>query len=232
MLPGHVNLMRLRAESASVLQSLRRAGIRDRELFGTTLSKAGRMPTATWGNILYFGRNFISGFKGKKLNGFSVKIAPSNFESAISISLFRGAGNKLFSAKVGFDEKAVVVEALEGISPSDESSPDAALVTKWVTGRHGAVRQFEMPVNRHLEEFRRLSGFPALNFLLREIEAVAKATGYTQVRIRRPETLFWIKSNSRDKGFMEESERIKRMYYGAAKKEGYSRNSGFLVKNI
>lgn len=226
-------MIKLRAESAETVERLGKAGINETELlssYGAAIK--GRSSTALGKSILSNGKKFVGSFGERNVGGFSVKLSPSSFESPLAVSLFSPNGRHLFSAKLGFGQGAVIVEAFHGAPVPDSRSPQAALVTRWVKGKHGSVRQFDVPVNKGLVEFKQLTAVPAPNYLMREIEKTASQNGYREIRIRRPETLFWYRYY-KGKGNMEELlGRMRRLYYGVAAAEHYRKTDEYLVKKL
>ncbi|MEK7280995.1 MAG: hypothetical protein AAB037_01415 [Chloroflexota bacterium] len=236
MPPERVNPIKLRARATETIERLKNSGIKESEMLSNygVLMK-GRMPTALWRSILSHGNDFVKSFAGRKTSGFSVRLSPSTFESPLAVSLFSPTGRRLFSAKLGFGPGAVIIEAFHGLPVPDWKSQEAEIVAKWVKGKHGGMRRLGVPVNRWLVEFERLASSPAPNYVLREIEKAAAASGYGEVRIRRPETLFWYKLHRKMagwEGWESPLEHIRAFYYGVAAAERYRKAGEFLVKRL
>ncbi len=231
MLPGRVNLIQLRAKSSATIERLRKAGVEERKFFAQG-KFMGPEHSAHWGNFLLYGTPFIDSFHERKIGDFSIRLGPAQFESPVAVTLFSSKGKRLFSAKLGFEEGSVLVEAFQGVPVSDWRSPDARHVARWVRGRHGTMRQFDVPVNRSLVEFGQFTSVPAPNYIMREIENSAKAQGYGEVRIRRPETLTWYRYYQPRKGWADMLEHMRKLYYGVAAAEHYRKAGAFLVKKL
>ncbi len=181
---------------------------------------------------MFYGKPFLDSFPERKFGGFSIRLGPTQYESPVAVSLFSPKGRRLFSAKLGFDEGAVIVEALQGAPVPDWRSPEAESVARWVKGKYGAARQFDVPVNKWLVEFERLTSVPAPNYLIKEIEKIAAANDYKEVHIRRPEKLWWYMFYEGKGGHEEFLDRLRKLYYGVGKAEGYRKSGDFLVKKL
>lgn len=233
MMLSPAELGRILRESKPLQDRLSRHGISRKHL---VLNGIGYFQTSHWGNIFHYGKNFLEGFAPKVLGDFSVRLWPARYESPVAISLLHkshdGKEMKIFSAKLGFDSDSVVVECLQGISLPDEKSPLAVSVPKRLVGKHGGTREFDVPRDRRLEEFREANGISVPNYLLQVLEQTARDQGYSFVKIRRPETLFWYRNYISKPAFADKLDHIRRLYYGVAAAEGYGKRGGYLVKNL
>lgn len=193
-------------------------------------------------NILKFGRHFIKTFPYEIVGGnrnFSVKLGGLGHESPIVVGVHKiekAAGNyhekSLASLNIGFEEKAVVIESMQG----------------------------EEGKQANLDRFRQATGKPALNYLIGLVEKQAKRCGFAQTKISVAENLFYFRfpeilgdypSNElRDYySSMQSGElwefggkigakvkeiraRMTRLYGTVAEKMGYEREGDYFVKNI
>lgn len=159
-------------------------------------------------NIRRYGKLFIATFEKRDLGGsFIMRVDRSKWESPISIRVSRGASDlPIMEAKLGFTSRAVIIEAIQGVS-----------------GREDSVRSFE-----------RMSGMPLANLIMQNVEEQAYRCRFTQVKIRRPETLQWYNEPQVPDGYDPElvRERMRKLYYGLARKMGYRKESNFFVKDL
>ena len=157
-------------------------------------------------------------------------------ESPISVMIWAG-GLPLIGVDVTFKRDAVVVEAMKSIFPGKQADLD------------------------RFRQSRDVGGIPAINYVLKKIEAHAHNTGFKQVKICVPESLKWYKKpeiiGDYPKGDMSiywaakdpskimhllgpelknEIERIqgnmRKLYNAIANAEGYTRKGDFYVKKL
>jgi hypothetical protein len=197
--------------------------IRQAVNFVSTMNDPGHRSRVKYGTV------FITTFPKtsilQKRARFSLGVSISSFESPICVKLSRHMrarqpGNKprernpeMAQVRLGFEKGSVVIRALQGTE--------------------GQKRAF-----RH---FRLVTGKPAMNYLVEQVEKHAKETGFGFVKIARPETLQYYKYP--DLGvrriggrFEQEREKIRKemnaLYYGLAKKMGYKKEEKFFVKRL
>ena len=185
---------------------------------------AARYKSAYEENIKRFGKKFLKSFPrtnlAKKGNRFVVSIkemGPVN-ESSFSLTLEKELGKKtrlnqltLGDARLGFEEEAVVVEALKGLSDYDAPQGITPLA--------------------ELDRFRQYFGKPWANYLLEKIEEQARKNGFSKVKIRRPESLyFYWHTFRREK--KETRKTMRRLYGRVANEMGYKRKGIFFVKEL
>lgn len=187
-------------------------------------------PTALRG-IRKFGKLFLVSFPEKDypIQGgerFVVCIAHSNYESAVSLAVKKcSAGTESEcqmasgQVKLGFEKRSVVIEAIQGMADEKET----------------------------LDVFSGLVGMPWANFLVLQVEEQARKTGFTHVKIRKPEGLFWYRSpnvisfgadgKKKTPEQMEEDQqkiriRMRGKYKAIAKRLGYAPAGDFFVKAL
>ncbi len=130
------------------------------------------------------------------------------FESPIAVKLTNGLSD-IGEIKLGFKEKEVVVEAVQGLS-----------------------RNLEF-----IDETSRELGEPWPNALLKVIESHAKKTGYSTVRIRKAETLYYYRLPLTGKKDKEKAVRgirwdMRNFYSKVAKGAGYTEEARYYVKHL
>ncbi|MDO8624578.1 MAG: hypothetical protein Q7R47_00725 [Candidatus Diapherotrites archaeon] len=127
--------------------------------------------TTIYKNISRFGNRFLETFPRQVFtapNGRSYTIdrdlGQHESRESITISVTKvQRPRELAWARIGFKRGVVIVEAM----------------------------QTEKAGTKYLNEFRRIAKKQALDKILEEIEAHAKQMGYRELRVRRPETLFY-----------------------------------------
>ena len=182
--------------------------------------KEGRKPTASTRALRTIGRMFIERFPTRVVNTIGIRLNGDVYESPIGIHLTVGGPTMPVlraSAKIGFDCGAVIIEGIQGVSES----------------------------GNELKQATERLGKPWPNYLLEMVEENARACGFHQVRIRRPETLYWvqqpvqynIKSRENEKITNEAEKRalqkqIIGFYAIIAKKMKYKKQGDYYVKEL
>lgn len=183
--------------------------------------KSGAYKTANSERIETYGKEFVETFpkitlKGKKRRAFVVDTGHSCLESRKSVRLavynaeagkVKGIPADVAFLKLGFSKNAAIVEAIQGTA--------------------GWQPEFE--------RFRALHGKPWANYLVEKLEEQARRTGFRQVKIRAPESLFWYYHKSKDESnsdYLERRKRMEALYNNVANAMGYSRKGNFFVKGL
>jgi hypothetical protein len=174
--------------------------------------------TATRENIQRFGGPlFVLSRKRKIAKGkYVARIERSFHESGISYVVeanYSSGSIPLCCLKIGFDRQAVIIEAMQG----------------------------EAEFGREIKEMNQKLGKPWANYLLQCVETDARRAGYTQVKIRRPETLYYYEHGvldtytDRNQAVGQNPEvqkRMREMYGLIAKRMGYRKEGDFFVKDL
>jgi hypothetical protein len=195
---------------------------------GTTFAaKARHHPSGSRFAYAEFGRGLLSKFKpiiiSKKTqntenqfatnNGFVVMPLGGTYEAEQIIGVIKGNEPNHFSRPqawlgIGFKENAVIVESMQ-------------------------TRKEAIPA---LNSFRRLAKKQALNFMLNQVEEHARELGFSEVRIRTPETLYFFHFPHKVKNPTLTDKQIraqmKVLYARVASAEGYKREGHFYVKKL
>lgn len=193
------------------------------------MAKSGaRYPTCvTEGQMIEMAKKFFGNFpetvlKGKKGMEFVIGATTTSYESHRGISLQlrecgkKEAKTKLAAIKIGFDGKAVIVEAMQGREAAKRSSMKGnETVQQWV------------------ERFREMHGKHWPNALLEKLEQYAKKQGFSEVRIRVPESLYFYHHPYVESWAKQDIQlQMESLYRKAAKSAGYKRKGFFYVKKI
>ncbi|MBI4043892.1 MAG: hypothetical protein HY393_03755 [Candidatus Diapherotrites archaeon] len=180
--------------------------------------------TAAGEALLSHGKPFIETFALHPLayGKWEVGIGRSTYESSVGVGIYPGRSTEepipvrrdsaLVQAKLGFERKAVIIEALQG--------------------KRGNVKDVQR-MNAAL-------GMPWPNYLLQETEKHARACGFKKVKIRKPETLYYykhpavpVKTGEAPGPVIERVQaRMRALYEKAAQAMGYHEEPGFYVKNL
>ncbi len=165
-----------------------------------------------------FGKAFTKGFPERKFKGtndanFVVDLTRSSYESHLAISLMtsvEGAKLPTTQAKLGFEENAVVIEAMQG--------------NKGMKAELDRFRQSKDNPQR----------MPGPNFLVAVIEARAKEKGFKQVKIRVPESLHYYHHPVGEAALNPKEHRLRMeaLYGRVAKAMGYRKKGMFFVKTL
>jgi hypothetical protein len=176
--------------------------------------------------VLRFRRNFVSSldkpvFKGGNGRNYSVNIHPHDaiheaeyLLDVLASTMFqkttKPVSQRVGWLGIGFERNAVIIEVMQ-------------------TCRHNSINR---PL---LNEFRRLSKKPVLNYLLEQAEENARKNGFKQIKIRVPETLYYYEHLDMSHAVTnEEGVRLamRRLYQKTAREEGYKRKGIFYVKDL
>lgn len=175
--------------------------------------------TAIQENVRLFGKLFLTRSKKRKIRGtnYAAKLTKSRYESGIAYGIGQIANEEdpitiIASLKLGFEKQAVVIESIQGNREAKEKIVE---------------------LNRALRE-------PWANYLLRCVEEDARRAGYTQIKIRKPETLYYYNNpvlwTAEIHDYEKEAEKIQKrmreMYGLIAKKMGYRKELDFFVKDL
>ncbi|MFA6064279.1 MAG: hypothetical protein WCW44_05475 [archaeon] len=189
--------------------------------------KARHHESATRFAYAEFGRGLLSKIKpiiiskgtpiGTTPNGagksFVVMPLGGTYEAEQTIGVIKGSEPNHFSRPqawlgLGFKENAVIVESMQ-------------------------TRKEAIPA---LNAFRRATKKQALNFMLKEVEEKARELGFSEVKIRTPETLFFFhfphKVKSPTLSDKQIRAQMKVLYARVASAEGYKREGIFYVKRL
>lgn len=207
----------------------------ERKEFWRNLSKEAVQSTTTsfptaQKNIVKYGKHFLLTFPKKILGGkkrieYSIGLEPTSFESPVAISismryvrkqeetLHRGNPGWLARIKLGFEKDALILEAFKG----RKNSPAHIAKLKNFLGEHWA------------------------NYLVKLAEEHAKKSGLKQVKIRRPEALYYYEHLAvhttkarlgEHKTQKAVRDSMRKLYYGVADDLGYREEGNFLVKDL
>ena len=158
--------------------------------------------------VYRYGKPFIGTFHDRPLprkTSYSIRLVRGSEESLVQVSLCRG--NKIIgSVKLGFQPKTVVVEAIQGEAP------------------HSIMQRL------HLRTQKRW-----IDHLLHAIEDHAREQGYTHIRIRRPETLYYYhvhNASTQEPQSPATQAHMRALYYAVARANGYKKEDEYLSKRI
>ncbi len=163
-----------------------------------------------------YGKGFEKFFKELTLHAgpktrreYFVRYGLNIFESETALQLYLNGGwpYPLAHVAIGFQKNTLIIEAMQ------------------TTKKHR---------RKNLNEFRRVAKELPLDFLLKQAEQTAKKAGLKEVRIRRPETLYYYAKPARHDGLtLEQLQRNMRILYGRiARANGYKKELFFYTKRI
>lgn len=173
--------------------------------------------TTSFYNYENFGRNFFKEFKEKKINGknksFNIEKGrpTTSLESThnILISIKENYFNKTISwVGIGFEKESLIIEVMQNNKYNDK---------------------------KYFNDFRRTTKTQTLNYLLQTTEKHAKKLGFKQIKIRKPQTLYWFEDPSiKDTNLNQKQikQNIKILYNRIAKKEGYKEEKFYYTKKL
>jgi hypothetical protein len=165
-----------------------------------------------------FGRDFFSRIKPLAFNGrnerryYFGKDLP-NYESKHTLTITCEPKVRYFLPTItlswlslGFEKKSLIIEGMQTRTDSK----------KW------------------LNEFRRATKKQAIDFMLEKAEERARELGFEQIKIRKPEFLYWYQNASVPYGKTKKQvqRQIKILYQKIALKYGYKIENNFYVKEL
>ncbi len=197
------------------------------QIGATFAAKAKHHPSGSRFAYAMNGRGLISKFKPiiiskgtqkaenplATTNGFVVMPLGGTYEAEQTIGLIKGTVPDHFCRPqawlgIGFKEDAVVIESMQ-------------------------TRKEARPA---LNSFRRLTKKQPLNFMLNQVEEHARELGFSEVKIRTPETLYFFQFPHKVKTQTMSDKQIraqmKILYARVASAQGYKREGIFYVKKL
>lgn len=183
-------------------------------------------PTARRRSILKHGKPFIELFPATTITThkatFRIEPTETMGESPIGIGIFHdahyGHGGQLARIKLGFEKKAVIIEAIQGAKPSDN---------KYVASNQELMRAFKEKTGKTWQRF-----------LIEKIEAHAKEMGFTRVKIIKPEFNSYYHTHLIDRTGKKHPQspavqrRMHALYYGVARRMHYREEGNYFVKEL
>lgn len=139
-----------------------------------------------------FGKPFVGAFPEQELSRgnhrFRIGVLDTGGESLVGVFITKLSeqqqGTQIGVAKISFDKEIVSIEAVQG--------------------RRGFVQD--------LKRFENATGVPWASFLVKKMIAVARRTGYRQIRLVKPTELFAYKYPTSDESHEKVRARIKKLY--------------------
>ena len=182
--------------------------------------------TARRRKILRHGKPFIELFPATTVRApeanFRIEPTETMGESPIGIGIFHdaqyGHGEPLARIKLGFEKKAVIVEAIQGARPSDN---------KYIASNPELMRAFKTATGKTWPRF-----------LIEKIEAHAKEMGFKRVKIIKPEFNSYYHAHLIDRNGKIEPQspsvqrRMHALYYGVARRMHYREEGNYFVKEL
>jgi|GEM_PF-2390409 len=147
--------------------------------------------------------HLVPGYESRRNLGIMVRLSAEEAEK-------KGRGRYprdlvLGIAAIGFEEDALVIEAIQGKEKTEKTLKN---------------------------EFWRTAKTPLLEFLLKTAEEHARSLGFSRVKIRRPETMYYYEKpfTSADHHIVRKG--MRKLYSQLATKFGYKKGKFFYEKNL
>lgn len=182
-----------------------------------------RYPSGSVANYKKYGKKFVKLFMTRQADAtrviqtdkekFGVNLAFNGHESHCVITLTynsllsgeRYLPHKIADLKIGFEESTLIVEAMQ-------------------TDKNRRV---------HLNRFRNATkGTPPLDFMLHEAEKTARRLGFREIKIRKPETLYYYHLPVSTQKDSVVQHHMKVLYGRIARANGFSEEEFFYVKKL
>jgi hypothetical protein len=152
---------------------------------------------------------------------FQIAQARDGYESNLALAIFTGNSSKILEDKIasisiGFDKthNALIIEAMQ--THANEA------------------REYK----KYLNEFHRTTKRQAIDYLLTQMEELSKLNGYREIRIRRPETLYYYHRPASKTGQAYGAEidiirtQMRKLYDTIAQKHGYKKEEYYYTKKL
>jgi hypothetical protein len=181
-----------------------------------------KYPSGTEENYAKFGKGFVNWFKPREYKeggkSFAMYSKTSAYEATYEIILIakektvqrhtkqiQAWDRHLAHLRIGFEKNSLIIEAM----------------------------QTEINVNNYLNSFRRATKEKPLDKMLKEAEQTARLVGFKQVKIRKPQTLFYYMNPANTRLSDKSIQRNMRILYGRiAKANGYKEEEFYYTKTL
>lgn len=213
--------------SSNFKRTLKKAKLKiKRELFNYQLKRTMGLPTkrkakyssAKRPAYLKFGKNFLTHvsqitFKDGGSRKYIFEVTEPYYESDFVLGIIhenKQGQSTIARLSTGFEKDTLIIESMQ-------NSPNK---------------------NNLLNEFRRLSKKQTLQFMLDEVQRLAKERRFKEIKIRRPQTLYWYQKaiaadNLKNPLTRKQTQaNMRTLYQKVALRNGFTTTPAFFVKQV